>query len=101
VLTDPIALGITARATERATLAYQESQTSATLAVDAYEQLAKLQPNDPNVQLELAQAAQQTGDAATAIAAYQQFLKLAPDDPNATIVREQLKQLQGTAGATG
>jgi tetratricopeptide (TPR) repeat protein len=101
VLTDPIALGITARATERATLAYQESQTSATLAVDAYQQLAELQPNDPNVQLELAQAAQQTGDAATAIAAYQQFLKLAPDDPNATIVREQLKQLQGTAGATG
>ena len=52
-----------------------------------------LQPNDPNVQLELAQAAQQTGDAATAIAAYERFLKLAPDDPSATIVREQLKQL--------
>jgi tetratricopeptide (TPR) repeat protein len=101
VLTDPIALGITAQATERASLAYQDSQTSATLAVDAYQQLAKLQPNDPNVQLELAQAAQQTGDAATAIAAYQQFLKLAPDDPNATIVREQLKQLQGTAASAG
>ena len=52
------------------------------------------------MQLELAQAAQQTGDAATAIAAYEQFLKLAPDDPNANIVREQLKQLRGTAAAS-
>ena len=51
------------------------------------------------MQLELAQAAQQTGDAATAIAAYQQFLKLAPDDPNANIVREQLKQLPGSGAA--
>jgi regulator of sirC expression with transglutaminase-like and TPR domain len=69
------------------------------LAVDAYEQLAKLQPDDPNVQLELAQAAQQTGDATAAIAAYERFLQLAPDDPNASIVREQLKSLRGTAAA--
>ena len=101
VLSDPIGLGITSQATQRATTAYQDAQTEATLAVDAYEQLAKLQPDDPNVQIELAQAAQQTGDAATAIAAYEQFLKLAPDDPNATIVREQLKQLQGTTSAAG
>jgi len=53
------------------------------------------------VQLELAQAAQQTGDAATAIAAYEQFLKLAPDDPNAVIVEQQLKQLRETAAAAG
>ena len=56
-------------------------------------------PNDPNVQLELAQAAQQVGDAATAIAAYATFLKLAPDDPSAGVVRQQLKQLRGTAAA--
>ena len=49
----------------------------------AYKQIAKLQPNDPNIQLELAQAAQQAGDTAAAIAAYKTFLKLAPDDPNA------------------
>ena len=85
---------------QRATTAYQDVQTQAALAVDAYEQLAKLQPLDPNVQLELAQAAQQTGDAATAIAAYQRFLKLAPDDPNAAIVRQQLKQLRGAAAAS-
>ncbi len=101
VLSDPIGLGITSQATQRATTAFQEAQTSATLAVDAYQQLAKLEPNDPNVQIELAQAAQQTGDAATAIAAYMEFLKLAPYDPIASIVREQLKQLQGTVSAAG
>ena len=58
-----------------------------------------LQPQDPNVQLELAQAAQQVGDATTAIAAYERFLKLAPDDPSASVVRQQLKQLRGTAAA--
>ena len=49
---------------------------------------------DPNVQLELAQAAQQSGDYAKAIAAYERFLKLAPDDPSAPIVKQQIAQLK-------
>ncbi len=73
----------------------------ATLAVDAYQRLVALQPQDPNVQLELAQAAQQVGDATTAIAAYERFLELAPDDPSASVVRDQLKQLRQTAAAAG
>jgi tetratricopeptide (TPR) repeat protein len=63
-------------------------------AIDAYRQLAALQPNDPSVQLELAQAAIQAGDAATAIDAYERFLVLAPDDASAADVRRQLKQLR-------
>ena len=59
-------------------------------------ELAALEPDDPNTQLELAQAAQQTGDATTAIAAYERFLKLAPDDPSASVVRDQLKQLRAS-----
>jgi cytochrome c-type biogenesis protein CcmH/NrfG len=51
-------------------------------------------PKDPNVRLELAQAAQQSGDYTKAIAAYQQFLKLAPDDPSASIVKQQIAQLK-------
>jgi regulator of sirC expression with transglutaminase-like and TPR domain len=74
-----------------------EAASEATQAVDAYKRLAGLQPDDPNVQLELAQAAQQTGDVTTAIAAYQTFLKLSPDDPNAAVVRAQLKQLKKNA----
>ena len=100
VLQDPIAQGVNVQASERVSTAYQDAQTQATLAVDAYERLAALQPDDPNVQLELAQAAQQTGDATTAIAAYEQFLELAPDDPNAGIVRDQLKRLREAAAAS-
>lgn len=99
VLQDPIALAVSGQVSDRVTAAYQDAQTQATLAVDAYERLAQLEPDDPNVQLELAQAAQQTGDAARAIAAYEKFLELAPDDSNASIVRDQLKQLRGTAAA--
>ena len=79
--------------------ALQDAQNEAALAVDAYKRIVALQPQDPNVQLELAQAAQQVGDAATAIAAYERFLKLAPDDPSAASSAQQLKQLRGTAAA--
>ena len=97
---DPLATAIVGSVSERVTTALQDAGFQATQAVDAYKRLVALQPDDPNVQLELAQAAQQTGDSATAIGAYERFLKLAPDDPSATIVREQLKQLRQSA-ATG
>ena len=100
-LQDPLARGITAQASERANGAYQAAQSAAVAAVDAYQRLAELQPQDPNVQLELAQAAQQTGDATTAIAAYERFLELAPDDPNAAIVRDQLKRIRTAAQSGG
>lgn len=101
VLTDPIALAVNGIASERAGNALADAQTQATLAVDAYKRLVALQPQDPNVQLELAQAAQQVGDAATAISAYERFLELAPDDPSATVVRDQLKQLRQAVAGTG
>jgi tetratricopeptide (TPR) repeat protein len=95
-LQDPIALGVSAIASERVGALLQEASTQATLAVDAYKDLVALEPDDPNTQLELAQAAQQTGDTQTAIAAYERFLELAPDDPSAGVVRSQLKQLRAT-----
>ena len=98
VYVDPIASGVGAVANERVTTALQEASTQATLAVDAYKKLVALEPDDPNTQLELAQAAQQTGDSTTAIAAYEEFLKLAPDDPSASVVRDQLKQLRQSSG---
>ena len=77
------------------------AQTASAGAVDAYKKIVVLTPNDPNIQLELAQAAQQAGDSASAIAAYTAFLKLAPDDPNAPIVKQQIKQLRQTSAASG
>ena len=76
------------------------AQASASEAITAYKKIVALQPGDPNVQLELAQAAQQANDTEAAIAAYTAFLKLAPDDPSAPIVKQQLKQLQQTPTAT-
>ena len=78
-----------------------EAQAASSEAVGAYKKIAKLQPTDPNVQLELAQTAQQAGDTTTAIAAYTKFLKLAPDDPSASIVKTQLKQLKQGATTSG
>ena len=66
-----VGLGVNGQASKRVTAAYQDAQTQATLAVDAYERLAQLEPDDPNVQLELAQAAQLSGNTARAITAYE------------------------------
>jgi tetratricopeptide (TPR) repeat protein len=93
---DPVAQAVNASVSERVSTAYAEAGNQSRLAVNAYEKLAALEPDDPNTQLELAQAAQQTGDATTAIAAYEKFLKLAPDDPSASVVRDQLKQLRAS-----
>ncbi len=78
-----------------------DARTASAAAVAAYKRIAALQPGDPNVQLELAQAAQQAGDLPAAIAAYEAFLKLAPDDPSAVIVKQQLKQLQQASASSG
>jgi tetratricopeptide (TPR) repeat protein len=96
VLDDPIGQAINAEANAQVQAIFLEAQAAATGAVDAYKKLVALQPKDPGVQLELAQAAQQTGDIATAIAAYERFLVLSPDDPNAAAVKQQLKQLRAS-----
>ena len=93
-LQDPLANAVSNGLSSDVSTLYQQAAGEAVQAVDAYKRLAGIQPDDPNVQLELAQAAQQTGDATTAIAAYERFLKLSPDDPNAAVVRAQLKQLK-------
>jgi tetratricopeptide (TPR) repeat protein len=91
---DPIQQAISTRANEAITSAYTKAQESYQAAEDTYTKLAAAAPNDPNVQLELAGAAQQSGDLAKAIAAYERFLELAPDDPSAEIVKQQVAQLK-------
>ncbi len=74
-----------------------EAQQASASAVETYKKVVAAEPGDPNVQLELAQAAQSAGDTATSIAAFEAFLKLAPDDPSAVEVKRILKQLRGQA----
>ena len=99
LVTDPIAQAIQSRSNESVQAALADAQAAYADAVSTYRQLVAVAPKDPNVQLELAQAAEQAGDRVTAIAAYTAFLRLAPDDPNASIVRQQLKQLTGSGAA--
>ena len=95
---DPIDEAIGTQANQKVSEAYTKAQTAFQSAEQTYERLVVLAPKDPNIQLELAQAAQQSGDYATAIAAYQAFLKLAPDDPSAGIVKQQIAQLKAATG---
>ena len=96
---DPIDQAIATEASEAVSAAYTKAQTAFQSAQQTYQRLVVLAPKDPNIQLELAQAAQQSGDSATAIAAYQAFLKLAPDDPSAGIVKQQIAQLKAAQAA--
>jgi tetratricopeptide (TPR) repeat protein len=91
---DPIDEAISNQASQAVSEAYGKAQQSFLQAEQTYDRLAAVAPKDPNIQLELAQAAQQSGDYPKAIAAYEKFLKLAPDDPSAAIVKQQIEQLQ-------
>ena len=97
---DPITNALSTSYESQISAALSESQTASAQAVEMYKKIAALQPNDPTVQLELAQAAQSANDTATIIAAYEAYLKLAPDDPTAPEVRRILKQYK-KLGQTG
>jgi len=98
---DPIELAVSTKANEELSAAYTASQSAYQLAESTYDKLAAVAPKDPNVQLELAQTAQQGGNYAKAITAYEKFLELAPDDPTAPLVKQQIKALKAAQSSTG
>lgn len=98
---DKISVALNAQSSTTIQKLISEARDASSAAVTAYKKIVALQPGDPNVQLELAQAAQQAGDVSSAVAAYEAFLKLAPDDPSASIVKQQLKQLKQTLAPSG
>jgi tetratricopeptide (TPR) repeat protein len=91
---DPITNAVSTAYDREISAAVSEIQAASAQAVEQYKRIAEIQPNDPTVQLELAQAAQSANDVVTTIAAYEAFLKLAPDDPTAPEVRRILRQLE-------
>lgn len=91
---DPINRAVQTQVNTQAGDAFSEMSTAYKQAVSAYKQMAAASPNDPSVQFQLAQAADQASDVPTAIAAYQRFLKLAPDDPTVPAIKKRVKQLQ-------
>jgi len=94
ILEDSISTRLRTLASPKIQEIAQAAQVASAESVNAYERIVVISPKDPNVRLELAQAAQQAGDLATTISAFEAFLKLAPDDSNAPIVKQQLKQLR-------
>jgi tetratricopeptide (TPR) repeat protein len=90
---DPITNAISTNYDTEISAASSEVQSASAQAVEMYRTITRIQPNDPTVRLELAQAAQSANDITTTIAAYKAFLKLAPNDPTAPEVRRILRQL--------
>jgi tetratricopeptide (TPR) repeat protein len=95
----PITQAVSGKATEAVNEAYTELIAAYQSATRAYQQIVKLAPDDAAAQLQLADAAANSGDTTTATAAYKKFLKLAPDDPSAPLVREEIKRLEAAATA--
>ena len=95
---DPLTQALRQTASDRASEAIEVMQTAYAKEASVLEQLAAIRPDDPNVFLQLAQAAQFSNDARTAIKAYKRFLTLAPEDANAPLVREQIRLLRTSAG---
>jgi tetratricopeptide (TPR) repeat protein len=92
--TDKVSAAVATTYSARYGEALTAAQTASAAAVETYKRIVALQPDDPNVQLELAQAAETAQDAPSAIAAYEAFLRLAPDDSSAAIVKDRLEQLK-------
>ena len=90
----PVTDATTARITEDLNTAYAAMQDSYTKAKGVYQRIAEREPEDPNVQIQLADASLNAGDTETALAAYRRFLELAPDDPSAPLVEQEIKRLE-------
>ena len=97
---DPITEALSTRANERASALGVELQTVSSKATRTYQKVARLNPEDANVQIQLAQAAESAGNVPVAIRAYQRFLKLAPDDTSAPLIRDRIKQLRSAGAGT-
>ena len=96
-LSTPLSTAISTGANTKFNDAYSKMTAAYSQAVGAYEDVAKVNPNDPSIQFALAQTAEQATDTKTAIAAYKRFLKLAPEDPTAPAIRQRVKQLNQQA----
>jgi tetratricopeptide (TPR) repeat protein len=96
-LSTPLSTAISTQASTKFNDAYSKMTAAYSQAVGAYQDVAKVSPNDPSIQFALAQTAEQATDTKTAIAAYKRFLKLAPEDPTAPAIRQRIKQLNQQA----
>jgi regulator of sirC expression with transglutaminase-like and TPR domain len=98
---EPISRDIQNRAQQKLTDLYTKMQAAYRQAQGAYQKLTALAPEDPSLQLQLADVAVNSGDVGAALTAYRRFLKLAPDDPSAPLVKQEIKRLEKELSAAG
>ena len=93
-LSNPLEQSQSSDAVARYQSASSAYQQTASQLIATYQKIGRLQPNEPGVQLQLAQTAESIGDYATAIAAYKQFIKIAPDDASVPQAKARIKTLK-------
>lgn len=67
-------------------------------ALDVYRRIARLSPDEPSAQLQVAIAAEQAGQPETALAAYETFVARFPDDPSVATAKQRIKELKKEIG---
>jgi tetratricopeptide (TPR) repeat protein len=96
---DPISNAVSSEISTEGNAALAEAQQAAGQLVATYKRLAAAVPDDPTIQLQLADAATDVGDIATAVAAYEKYLRtpgIAEADKRE--VQRILKQLRSQTG---
>ena len=76
---------------------YTKIQSAYSRATTLYGNVAKAQPEDALLQLQLGDAAYQAQQTPLAVKAYQRYLKLAPEGQAALYAKQQIKGLQSGA----
>jgi tetratricopeptide (TPR) repeat protein len=103
--TDEIYKVVSGNIAQQKQAALSQYSAAASQAMGAFQTIAKLRPDDPQAQLQLADAAERAQNYQVALDAYKQFLKLAPDSPDAPTIRARIKELEklvkSTAPAAG
>jgi tetratricopeptide (TPR) repeat protein len=93
---NPVQQTLESQASSSASIAASAASSAFAGVLSTYQKLATIRPNDPSVQLELAQAAVAGGNAPVAIAAYKRVAKLEP--AQAAQINSIVKQLQKASG---
>jgi tetratricopeptide (TPR) repeat protein len=78
----------------------QKTQLAYNNAVASYDQVTQITPKDSNAWFQLAQAAQQAGDATQAVKGYKKYLELNPDSSSKAQIQQLIKQLSPAAPST-
>lgn len=96
----PISNAVASEAQTELSDKVQQMQATYRKALETYQRIVVLRPEDAPVQLDLADAALNAGDNALALAAYKRFLELTPDATEAPQVKALITQLEGSANSS-